>query len=47
MLECIKHSREFGDIVADFQVGRTTGILFLRCAHDHSKIISLVKNFDW
>ncbi|KAF9653909.1 DNA repair protein rad10 [Thelephora ganbajun] len=29
LLECIKHGREFGDIVADFQVGRTTGILFL------------------
>jgi len=29
LLECIKHGREFADIVADFQVGRTTGILFL------------------
>jgi len=29
LLECIKHGREFGDIVADFQVGRTTGIIFL------------------
>ncbi|KAF9793245.1 restriction endonuclease type II-like protein [Thelephora terrestris] len=29
LLECIKQGREFGDIVADFQVGRTTGILFL------------------
>ncbi|KAJ7579146.1 restriction endonuclease type II-like protein [Mycena floridula] len=30
VLECIKNvGKEFGDIVADYQVGRTTGVLFL------------------
>ncbi|KAF8161154.1 restriction endonuclease type II-like protein [Crassisporium funariophilum] len=30
VLECIRNvGKEFGDIVADYQVGRTTGILFL------------------
>ncbi|KAI5828737.1 DNA repair protein rad10 [Schizophyllum commune Tattone D] len=30
VLEAIKHvGKEYGDIVADFQVGRTTGVLFL------------------
>lgn len=32
VLECIRNTgKEFGDIVADYQVGRTTGVLFLRC----------------
>ncbi|KAF9475779.1 DNA repair protein rad10 [Pholiota conissans] len=31
VLECIRNiGKEFGDIVADYQVGRTTGVLFLR-----------------
>ncbi|PCH43674.1 DNA repair protein rad10 [Wolfiporia cocos MD-104 SS10] len=31
ILECIRNvGKEFGDIVADYQVGRTTGVLFLR-----------------
>lgn len=31
VLECIRNvGKEFGDIVPDFQVGRTTCILFLR-----------------
>lgn len=31
VLECIRNvGKEFGDIVSDFQVGRTTCILFLR-----------------
>lgn len=31
VLECIKNvGKEFGDIVADYQVGRTTGVLYLR-----------------
>jgi DNA excision repair protein ERCC-1 len=31
VLECIRNvGKEFGDIVSDFQVGRTTGVLFLR-----------------
>ncbi|KAH9930388.1 DNA repair protein rad10 [Amylocystis lapponica] len=30
ILECVKNvGKEFGDIVADYQVGRTTGVLFL------------------
>ena len=30
-MECIKNvGKEFGEIPADFQVGRTTGVLFLR-----------------
>ncbi|KAF8973203.1 restriction endonuclease type II-like protein [Flammula alnicola] len=30
VLECIRNvGKEFGDIVADYQVGRTTGVLFL------------------
>lgn len=33
MLDCIRNvGKEFGDIVADYQVGRTTGVLFLRSA---------------
>lgn len=33
VLECIRNvGKEFGEIVADYQVGRTTGVLFLRCA---------------
>jgi DNA excision repair protein ERCC-1 len=32
VLECVRNvGKEFGDIVCDFQVGRTTGVLFLRC----------------
>ena len=32
VLECIKNvGKEFGEILADYQVGRTTGVLFLRC----------------
>jgi DNA excision repair protein ERCC-1 len=32
ILECIRNvSKEFGDIVPDFQLGRTTCALFLRC----------------
>ncbi len=32
VLECIRNvGKEFGDILADYQVGRTTGVLFLRC----------------
>jgi DNA excision repair protein ERCC-1 len=31
LLECIRNvGKEFGDIVADYQVGRSTGVLFLR-----------------
>lgn len=31
MLEYIKNvGKEFGDIVVDYQVGRTTGVLYLR-----------------
>lgn len=31
ILECIRNvGKEFGDVVVDYQVGRTTGILFLR-----------------
>uniref|UniRef100_A0A8H8CPG9 ERCC1-like central domain-containing protein n=1 Tax=Psilocybe cubensis TaxID=181762 RepID=A0A8H8CPG9_PSICU len=31
VLECVRNvGKEFGDIVADYQVGRTTGVLFLR-----------------
>ena len=31
VLDCIKNvGKEFGDILADYQVGRTTGVLFLR-----------------
>ena len=31
ILECVRNVRkEFGDILADYQVGRTTGVLFLR-----------------
>ena len=31
VLECIRNvGKEFGDILADYQVGRTTGVLFLR-----------------
>lgn len=33
VLECIRNvGKEYGDIVADYQVGRTTGVLFLRFA---------------
>jgi hypothetical protein len=31
LLDCIRNvGKEFGDIIADYQVGRTTGVLFLR-----------------
>lgn len=31
VLECIKNvGKEFGDVVVDYQVGRTTGVLYLR-----------------
>jgi DNA excision repair protein ERCC-1 len=31
VLECIRNvGKEFGDIIADYQVGRTTGVLYLR-----------------
>ncbi|KDQ57530.1 hypothetical protein JAAARDRAFT_113032, partial [Jaapia argillacea MUCL 33604] len=34
ILDCIKNvGKEFGEIVPDFQVGRTTGVLFLRQYH--------------
>ena len=30
-MECVRNvGKEFGDILADYQVGRTTGVLFLR-----------------
>jgi hypothetical protein len=33
VLECIRNvGKEFGDIIPDFQVGRTTCVLYLRCS---------------
>lgn len=32
IVECIRNvPKEFGDILPDYQVGKTTGVLFLRC----------------
>jgi DNA excision repair protein ERCC-1 len=37
LLECIRNvGKEFGDIVPDFQVGRTTCVLYLRYVWDSS-----------
>lgn len=34
IVECIRNvPKEFGDILPDYQVGKTTGVLFLRCLH--------------
>ncbi|KAG5648503.1 hypothetical protein DXG03_003114 [Asterophora parasitica] len=41
LLDCIKNvGKEFGDIIADYQVGRTTGVLFLR------HVVCLLQNDD-
>jgi len=42
VLESIRNvGKEFGDIVADYQVGRTTGVLFLRYGLINSNVHSL------
>ncbi|KAF9049801.1 restriction endonuclease type II-like protein [Panaeolus papilionaceus] len=54
VLECIKNvSKEFGDIVADYQVGKTTGVLFLSLKYHrlhpeyiHSRIERLGRNYN-
>ena len=34
IVECIRNvPKEFGDILPDYQVGKTTGVLFLRCLY--------------
>jgi Binding domain of DNA repair protein Ercc1 (rad10/Swi10) len=34
VVECIRNvPKEFGDILPDYQVGKTTGVIFLRCLH--------------
>ena len=41
VLECVRNvGKEFGEILADYQVGRTTGVLFLRCV-DPFQIVAL------
>jgi DNA excision repair protein ERCC-1 len=41
VLEAIRNvSKEFGDIVCDYQVGRTTGVLFLRYPSFHSQVLA-------
>ncbi|PPQ63481.1 hypothetical protein CVT24_005138 [Panaeolus cyanescens] len=54
VLECIKNvGKEFGDIVVDYQVGRTTGVLFLSLKYHrlhpeyiHSRIERLGRNYN-
>jgi DNA excision repair protein ERCC-1 len=44
IVECIRNvPKEFGDILPDYQVGKTTGVLFLRCLHLPSSSIPLAE----
>ncbi|XP_006461152.1 hypothetical protein AGABI2DRAFT_204704 [Agaricus bisporus var. bisporus H97] len=54
VLECIRNvGKEFGDIAADYQVGRTTGVLFLSLRYHrlhpeyiHSRVEKLGHSYD-
>ena len=35
--------KEFGDILCDFQVGRTTGLLFLRCVRENVQSVTFLE----